>query len=86
VSIGVAIYQAGEAAEMLLARADAALYRAQTEGRNRVVAASEEDGSNSTETEPEGAAPVDEFAPTQVMRAVAGEGQTDQTVENVDRR
>ncbi|MEJ2693933.1 MAG: GGDEF domain-containing protein, partial [Candidatus Thiodiazotropha sp.] len=39
VSLGVASLQADEGAAQLLKRADAALYRAKREGRNRVVAA-----------------------------------------------
>ncbi len=38
-SIGVAQQVKGEAAESLLRRADAALYRAKAEGKNRVVQA-----------------------------------------------
>jgi len=39
VSIGVAAHREGDTAEQTLARADAALYRAKREGRNRVVPA-----------------------------------------------
>jgi diguanylate cyclase len=38
VSIGVARYELGEALAELIQRADAALYRAKNEGRNRVIA------------------------------------------------
>ena len=40
ISLGAATWMTGEAAEGLVARADAALYRAKTTGRNRVEAAS----------------------------------------------
>lgn len=39
ISLGVAILQPGESVESLIARADAALYRAKREGRDRVVTA-----------------------------------------------
>ncbi len=37
ISIGMTLYQAGESIDQALARADKALYRAKTEGRNRVI-------------------------------------------------
>jgi diguanylate cyclase (GGDEF)-like protein len=39
ISLGVASCVEGESAEALVARADTALYKAKTTGRNRVVAA-----------------------------------------------
>ncbi|REM96460.1 diguanylate cyclase, partial [Mycobacterium tuberculosis] len=39
ISIGVAAHRHGDAIEQTLARADAALYRAKGEGRNRVIRA-----------------------------------------------
>ncbi len=44
ISIGVAEYCPGETVEQTLARADAALYRAKRDGRNRVVCAGSENG------------------------------------------
>jgi PleD family two-component response regulator len=39
VSAGIVTLKAGETADALLARADAALYKAKAQGRNRIVSA-----------------------------------------------
>jgi PleD family two-component response regulator len=39
VSAGIVTLKAGETADALLARADAALYKAKAQGRNRIISA-----------------------------------------------